>query len=170
MKIVHREHSAYKDPVMDLYIASFPRSSSDKIALSKYLDEFLKAENALLAMDNDQLFGALLYSPIHEDKDLPSLITENFNTQKCVYIAEMMVSENSRGKGIGGELLESFFINIDKNQYSDAFIRVWDQNVVAIGLYKKMGFIPYTEIDQVKNNPNGNGTFLMKKIYLHKKL
>ncbi len=170
MKIVHREHSAYKDPVMDLYIASFPRSSSDKIALSKYLDEFLKEENALFAIDNDQLFGALLYSPIHEDKDLPSLITENFNTQKCVYIAEMMVSENSRGKGIGSQLLESFFINIDKNQYSDAFIRVWDQNEVAIGLYKKMGFIPYTEIDQVKTYPDGNGTFLMKKIYLHKKL
>lgn len=170
MKIVHREHSAYKAEVMDLYIASFPRSSSDKIALSKYLDDFLKVENALLAIDNDQLFGALLYSPIYEDKDLPELISENFNIQKCVYIAEMMVSENSRGKGIGGQLLESFFINIDKNQYTDAFIRVWDQNEVAIGLYKKMGYIPYTQIDQVKTYPDGNGTFLMKKIYLHKKL
>ena len=170
MKIVHSEPSAYKADVMDLYIASFPRSSSDKIALSNYIDDFLNEEHAQLAIDKEHLIGALLYSPLNEDKDLPQLITENFNIPQCVYIAEMMVSEIMRGQGIGGQLLESFFNNIDKNQYSDAFIRVWDQNVVAIGLYKKMGFNPYTEIDQVKNNPDGNGTFLMKKIYLHKKL
>jgi ribosomal protein S18 acetylase RimI-like enzyme len=114
--------------------------------------------------------GALLYSPLKQDKELPELIVQNFKVNQCVYIAEMMVTENSRSKGIGTVLLDSFFSSIDKKKYPDAFIRVWDQNQVAIGLYKKMGFVPYTQIDQVKNKVDGSGTYLMKKIYLHKKL
>jgi diamine N-acetyltransferase len=170
MEIIHQATLKYKDDIIVLYIQSFPRSSSDKIALSKYIDGFLTEENAYLAIENSALKGALLYSPLNQDADLPLVIEQNFNIEKSVYIAEMMVSESSRGKGLGTELLAAFFENIDKTLYSDAFIRVWDQNEIAIGLYKKMGFVPYTQIDQMKNSADGSGTFIMKKIYLHKKL
>jgi len=58
----------------------------------------------------------------------------------------------------------------DAKQYSDAFIRVWDKNTGAIALYEKMGFVPYTTIEQTKQKANGSETFVMQKIYLHKKM
>lgn len=170
MKIIHHATSAYKPNLIDLYKATFPSSITDTLELNNYIDSFLNDENAYLAIDNEVLTGALLYSPLSHDKDLPTLIVENFKSEDCVYVAEMMVNENSRGKGIGTYLLTSFLKTIDKKTYTDAFIRVWDQNQVAIGLYKKLGFRPYTQIDQVKKRVDGTGTYLMKKIYLHKKL
>jgi len=91
-----------------------------------------------------------------------------FEISKCVYIAEMMVAANHKGQGIGSELLGHFFNTIDSSIFTDAFIRVWDQNHIALHLYQKMGFKVITQIDQVKNSPDG--TFIMKKIYLHKKI
>ena len=132
MKIIHHAISAYKPDLIDLYKTSFPSSITDTLELNNYIDSFLNDENAYLAIDNEVLTGALLYSPLSHDKDLPTLIVENFKSEDCVYVAEMMVNENSRGKGIGTYLLTSFLKTIDKKTYTDAFIRVWDQNQVAI--------------------------------------
>ena len=101
---------------------------------------------------------------------LRDFIYENFAIEKCVYVAEMMVAEQARGKGIGRQLLTAFFETPDTKLYSDAFIRVWDKNVGAIALYEKMGFVPYTSIEQTKQKADGSETFVMRKIYLHKKM
>ena len=49
------------------------------------------------------------------------------------------------------------------------FIRVWDKNLPALQLYNKMGFTIVTSMIQIKKNVDGNGTYEMKKLYLHKK-
>jgi len=66
--------------------------------------------------------------------------------------------------------LKIFFETVDKIRYTDAFIRVWDKNATALNLYKKMGFIPISTIEQTKRNADGKGTFVMQKIYLHHKI
>ena len=81
-----------------------------------------------------------------------------------------MVTENARGKGIGKQLLTTLFKNIDVEKYTDVFIRVWDKNTGAVSLYKSVGFSPFTTIEQTKMKVNGKETFMMNKIYLHKKL
>ena len=58
----------------------------------------------------------------------------------------------------------------DKKRYKDAFIRVWDQNKPALSLYRKMGYADIAEIQQTKRKADSEDTFVMNKIYLHKKL
>jgi len=174
MKIVQTNNAEYRNDIILLYIETFSTGLSKQYInteeLNKYFDVIFEKGSVLLALENSQLSGALLTCPLKYDKSLPKEIGENFPVEKCVYVAEIIVTEQSRGKGIGKQLLSNFFAMVDKQHYTDAFIRVWKENVAAIGLYRKMGFEPYTSIQQIKRNVDGNGTFVMDKIYLHKKL
>jgi len=155
---------------MDAFAKGASEQYIDELALESYIEKLLKEGVALVAIENNEVLGALLSCPLAFDEYVTSEITENFAVEKCVYIAEMMVTEQARGKGIGRQLLTTFFEMPDVKQYSDAFIRVWDKNVGAIALYEKMGFVPYTTIEQTKQKANGSETFVMQKIYLHKKM
>jgi ribosomal protein S18 acetylase RimI-like enzyme len=75
-----------------------------------------------------------------------------------------------RGKGIGTQLLNGFFETVDKNRFTDVFIRVWNENKAALTLYQRFGFAEVATIEQMKTKPDGKGSFIMKKIYLHKKI
>ena len=164
----------YKSQLMALYMDAFAKGASeqyiDEAALDIYIEKLLNEGITLVAIENNQVIGALLSCPLAFDEYVTSEITENFALEKCVYIAEMMVTEQARGKGVGRQLLAAFFEMSDTKQYSDAFIRVWDKNTGAIALYEKMGFVPYTTIEQTKQKANGSETFVMQKIYLHKKM
>ena len=155
---------------MDAFAKGASEQYIDELALESYIEKLLNEGVVLVAMENNDVIGALLSFPMVFDEFVTSAITENFALEKCVYIAEMMVTEQARGKGVGRQLLAAFFEMSDTKQYSDAFIRVWDKNVGAIALYEKMGFTPYTTIEQTKQKANGSETFVMQKIYLHKKM
>jgi len=155
---------------MDAFAKGASEQYIDEPALDIYIEKLLNEGITLVAIENNQVIGALLSCPLAFDEYVTSEITENFAVEKCVYVAEMMVAEKARGKGVGRQLLAAFFEMSDTKQYSDAFIRVWDKNVGAIALYEKMGFVPYTTIEQTKQKANGSETFVMQKIYLHKKM
>jgi ribosomal protein S18 acetylase RimI-like enzyme len=171
IKQFSKEHTS---KIIELYIKTFSSGQSeqyiDMTELKLYIDFIQENGHSLLAIENEDIVGALLSCPLVIDKTLPSEISNNFSIEKCIYVAEMMVTESARGKGIGTKLLNEFFSTVDKSLYSDAFIRVWDQNIGAVSLYQKVGFEIITSIEQTKKKTDGNGTFVMKKIYLHKKL
>ena len=164
----------HKSQLIALYIDTFTKGASeqyvDEAALEGYIEELLNEGIALVAVEQEEVLGALLSCPLKFDKDISSDITENFAVEKCVYVAEMMVAEKARGKGIGRQLLTAFFKSPDTKKYSDAFIRVWDKNVGAIALYENMGFAPYSTIEQTKRTADGKEPFVMRKIYLHTKM
>src|SRR5665647_2193586 len=172
MKIIQTRD--YKNQLMALYMDAFAKGTSeqyvDEAALGSYIESLLNEGVVLVAMEDEKILGALLSCSLVFDEYVTSAITENFAVEKCVYVAEMMVAEHARGKGIGRQLLTIFFETPDIKLYSDAFIRVWDKNVGAIALYEKMGFVPYTTIEQTKQKADGGETFVMQKIYLHKKM
>lgn len=174
MNIIQTQNEEYRDEIVALYIEAFFTGPSKQFInmkeLNEYIDGFFWDGNILLALEKNRVIGALLYCPLQKDALQPKLIHKNFNVESCVYIAEMMVSELARGQGVGTQLLKYFFETVDKNRYKDAFIRVWDKNTTALNLYKKMGFIPISTIEQTKRNADGNGTFVMQKTYLHYKL
>lgn len=174
MKIIKTQDSGYQDEITELYIEAFATGSSnqhiDRVELDSYIKTILEKGYALLAIENGQVMGAILCHPLLLDKLLPEQIRQNFSIEKCVYVAEMMVGALTRGRGIGNQLMVRFFETVDKSRYSDAFIRVWDQNIPALNLYRKMEFEPITTIEQTKKKADGTGTFVMNKIYLHKKL
>lgn len=174
MQIVHTKQLKYKKSIIELYLEAFAMGDSEQYidieSLNIYIERILKHGIVLLAIENKKAIGALLACPLSFDNYVTSTITKNFDIDKCVYVAEMMVTESARGKGIGKELLNAFFENKQTKHYFDAFIRVWDKNTGAISLYLKMGFEPYTTVEQTKLKANGSETFVMQKIYLHKKI
>lgn len=174
MKITQTNSSEYKADIINLYIEAFSTGKSeqfiDKEELNEYIDSILKNGYVLLATENNQPIGAALICPLTLDNALPKEISDRFNAEKCLYIAEMMVTTSARGKGIGQRLMEAFDETADKTCYSDTFIRVWTENMPAVRLYIKMGFETIACIEQTKKTADGGRTFVMQKIYLHKKL
>jgi len=174
MQIIKTNNSKYHKEISELYIEAFSTGLSqqhiDINKLNVYLEDIFKEGFTVLSIENVKVTGAILCCPLKMDSDLPDEINKNFKVEKCVYVTEMMVTTSARGMGIGTKLLNEFFQTVDKVKYTDAFIRVWDENVGAISLYQKVGFKQITSIEQIKKKADGNGTFVMKKIYLHKKL
>lgn len=160
--------------IEQLYLDAFTKGASaqfvDGVELRNYITEVLQIGVAILSTENSTVNACLLYTPLTFDMYCPPQITSKFNLNQSVYIAEIMVSEASRGKGVGRMLIEKFLETIKNQHYTDAFIRVWDENITAINLYQKMGFTPITEIKQLKKSVDGKTDFDMCKIYLHKNL
>lgn len=174
MEIIKTNNSNYKNEIIALYVETFSNGQSQQYIdieeLNQYIDLILKDGYALLAIENEGITGAALLCPLGFDKLLPVQISGNFDLEKCLYVAEMMVDEKVRGKGIGKKLIAELFRTVDKSHFSDVFIRVWKENIPALNLYRKVGFNPVTIMEQTKTKANGSGTFVMQKIYLHKKL
>ncbi len=164
----------YIPAIHRLYIESYSKGTSaqyvDSKELYNYLTEIFQSGSALLFVENDVLKACLLFTPLAFDKHCPESIISDFQLEKCVYIAEVMVSEPYRGQGLGKMLINEFFDIVDKQKFKDVFLRVWEENVPALKLYEKMGFKICASIEQSKKAPDGISDFVMKKLYLHKAL
>ncbi len=160
--------------IRQLYIECYSKGTSaqfiDTDELNIYLKEILQFGTALLISDDNMLKACLIYTPLSFDKLCPDTVVSDFQPEKCVYIAEVMVAEQHRAKGLGKRLLVDFFDSVDKNKYKDVFLRVLDENIPALNLYQKMGFERCASIRQKKKSPDGKSDFYMTKIYLHKNL
>lgn len=173
MQLIFSTNSEYRDEIIALYLETFTTGFSQQYIqpdeLEKYINRMLQTGYALLEFDNRSLIAALLCCPLREDALFPNDLWTQYAVEKSIYIAELMVSEQMRGKGIGTQLLNGFFETVDKNHFTDVFIRVWNENKAALALYQRLGFTEVVTIEQMKTKPDGKGTFVMKKIYLHKK-
>jgi ribosomal protein S18 acetylase RimI-like enzyme len=168
------DYKKYESALVSLYIEAFSAGKSFQYHNPKETSDYLQSIFALgygiMAFSDETLCGAILLTSLISDKLVPETISDKFNLNKSVYVAEMMVGKNWQGKGIGKQLLQEFLNGADKNKYTDSFIRVWIENEAAIGLYKKMGFKPCASIVQPKLLADKSRMFNFEKIYLHQKL
>lgn len=160
--------------LFQLYLNCFSKGLSaqyiDPENLKIYLHQFLNTKTSLLLIDNSKIAAAILCSPLKTVENLTKKILDQPFFEKSLYIAELMVREDSRGKGLGKVLINKA-INVAKNEkYTDIYIRVWDENEPALQLYKKAGFIEVDEMFQTKLKPDTKEEFVMRKVYLHLKL
>jgi len=170
--VVQTNQPEFIPAIAGLYTEAYTQGISaqyiDSEELKTYLIEILKTGTAILQFENNILTACLLYTPLSFDKLCPEKIKSEFEPDKCLYIAEVMVSLSYRGMGLGKKLLTEFFKNADTVNYNHVFLRVWENNLPALTLYSKSGFERVTTIDQLKKMPDGKTDFVMKKIYLHK--
>lgn len=169
-----KNYQNYKDQLLQLYLDCFSTGLSaqslDPQVIGQYLDSLIASGYGIVVLEEDKVFGALLATPLSFDELIPDKIRQNFLVEDCVYIAEMMVTENARGKGLGKQMLLEFIQTVDKKRFKHAFIRVWIENIPAISLYRSMGYQDYAYIDQNKTNSETNKTFVMYKVYLYRNL
>jgi len=169
-----KNYPDYKDQLLQLYLDSFSTGLSaqslDPKAIGQYLDSLFVEGYGIGLIEDKEMFGALLITPLSFDELIPDKIRQNFLIEDCVYIAEMMVTENARGKGLGKKMLLEFIKTVDKKRFKHAFIRVWIENIPAISLYRSMGYQDYAYIDQKKTNPKTKETFVMHKVYLYRNI
>lgn len=162
------------EDLIQLYTDCFSKGLSeqhiDLDALKLYLRTFIDDGKIISIFNQDTLTGALLAIPISFDADFPADLKAKLEGKNVWYIAEMMIEEKLRGHGWGRKLLNEFISDAKQFNITDVFIRVWDQNIAALTLYRKIGFVDVAEIEQTKTKTDLSGTFLMKKIYLHKRL
>lgn len=174
IKLKETNSDSYTNEIIKLYTNCFSKGISqqhiDQTELQQYIAFILKNGSTLIATENEMMAGALLSFPLSFEVEIPDIIKSEFEINKSVYIAELMVNEEYRGQGIGRNLINSFLNTLDKSLYSDVFIRVWELNLPALELYKKLGFSAVATLTQTKRKTGDNGTFEMKKLYLHKKI
>jgi ribosomal protein S18 acetylase RimI-like enzyme len=167
-------YQSYREQLLQLYLDSFSTGLSAQYlnpdAVGQYLDSLFTEGYGIVIVEGNVVIGVLMATPLKIDALIPDKIRQNFLVEDCVYIAEMMVTENARGKGLGKKLLQEFIQTVDKQWFKHAFIRVWVDNIPAISLYRRMGYQDYAYIDQIKTNPDTNETFVMHKVYLYKNL
>ena len=167
-----KDFLTYKEKLIKLYLKAFTHGK-----FTQYISEneaendwkkYFEVGEIYVALHDENLLGALVAYPLKQDENLPEQTV--FGVDNSVYIAELMTDTAFQGKGIGTKLMNYFSENIDKNKYNEVVIRVWDENIPALSLYKKLGFQESgISILQTKFRTE-NESFTMKKIYLKKKI
>ena len=164
----------YKNELIDLYTLSFTEGKHAQYippeAIEASLDDIMRIGFGFMTFHKDKLIGAILCLSLKNDPDFSFDSHKEIDPEKTLYIADLMVNQDFRGKGVAQGLLEHLFAQSQPKPYVDAVIRVWDQNVPAVSLYKKLGFEEIDTIFQTKLHIESREPFEMKKIYLHKKI
>jgi len=160
----------FRSKILDLYLHAFTTGDYaqyiDPQKAESILDEMVRRGTGIMAFVVDRLAGVALALPLQHDKEFPAGEVPVIPVDTSLYIAEVMVHADLRGRGIASMLINDLLTRAE-GSYTDAVIRVWEKNAPALSLYGKLGFHPVATISQTKLNVSGE-TFDMQKIYLHK--
>jgi ribosomal protein S18 acetylase RimI-like enzyme len=175
MELSAANYKPYLNEISELYMRCFGLGKSAQyleISTVKNYFEYLFLNDAkALVIENESCIVALiLFCPFALDTEAPETLKVRFCAEKSLYIAELMVDEEQRGKGQAKILIQQVIEYCSVKRYTDALIRVWSENMIAVKLYKKVGFDEIATITQQKIKANQQGLFEMTKIYLWKKI
>lgn len=109
------------------------------------LNEYLKNNNYIILVSKKNYVEGFM------------IIYKNID---CYELEMIIVSENSRGKGIASNLIEYFIKNYCKKN-DEIFLEVSCDNKIAIKLYEKFDF---KIINVRKKYYNNSDAFVMKKV------
>ena len=164
----------HRGKLIHLYKLSFTEGQHAQYitpeAIETSLDDIMRVGFGFMSFKKDVLVGAVLCLSLKNDPDFRFDEHKDLDPAKTIYIADLMVDEHFRGQGIAQGLLEHLFEMSQAKPYYNVVIRVWDENIPAVSLYKKLGFEEITTILQTKLSKETKKPFEMKKIYMHRKL
>ena len=160
-----------KSELESLYLDTFTRGISAQVIspteAETYLKNLFSQGYGIFGFSNGKLVAALIMTPLNHDKECPQIIKQNFKESESEYIAEVLVDENYRGRGLGKALMNAIETYLDKTT-RHVFLRVWDKNEAAVRLYENSGFVTCGHLEQEKTRPNSHEKFLMHKHYMVK--
>lgn len=162
----------FRDRILKLYLHAFTTGEYaqqiDSQSAERTLDELVRLGTGVMAFTGDKLTGVVLALPLLHDKEFPMDEAPGISMDATIFIAEVMVHAEMRGRGIATEMIR-WLLTQAEAEYRGVAIRVWERNQPALSLYDKLGFEPVATISQSKLGISGV-MFEMKKIYLYKSL
>ena len=165
-------YPTFRSQIFHLYLHAFTTGEQaqyiDPQQAEIRLNELVQRGMGIMAFAGDRLAGVVLGMPMRQDKDFPASEVPNLPIDTTLYIAELVVHADLRGRGIAAAMMNEM-LSRAAEVHTDVVIRVWDENKPALSLYNKLGFHPVATITQTKKHVSGE-SFEMKKIYLHKHL
>lgn len=170
-KIDNQNYLEHREELVGLYLKVFTSGfSAQHISDSearKFIDNLFVNGYGICGFEEDKLVAALLSTPPSFDQLSPKPFKDKYNDYNAEYVAEVLVDERHRGKGIGKKLMQIFESQI-KKETKHILLRVWDKNKAAVGLYTQSGYLPCGNITQTKLKPISKEPFEMNKIYMTK--
>lgn len=128
-KLLFQVHKVHSDVRPDLF----------KTGAKKYTDEevsaILKNENTpvFVAEEKGQVLGYAFC--IHQEM----VGKKSMQEIKTLYIDDLCVDEEARGKHVGTALYEHVLQFAKENGYYNVTLNVWADNKKAVGFYEKLG-------------------------------
>ena len=128
-KLLLEVHKVHSDARPDLF----------KVGARKYTDEQLKEiitndKTPVFVADDDGIVVGYAFC-IHKQ-----FINDNNMTDiKTLYIDDLCVDENCRGKHVGTKLYEYVLNYAKENNYYNVTLNVWAANTNALAFYQKIG-------------------------------
>ena len=108
---------------------------SEDFFTEETFDKLLAECNVLVAEENSEIIGAVSYSIM----DMKASIIHPF---KSLWISDLVIDENNRGKGIGTLLMEKVKETAKENNVDRIQLNVSSYNTDAVKLYEKLCFTP----------------------------
>ena len=118
-----------------------------KAGHEKYTDEELRDIISKKSMDvfvyegDDGRIIGHAFCVFEETKNV-----NNMNDRKCLYIDDICIDENERGKGIATALYQHVKDFAKENNCQAITLNVWEGNDSAVKFYKEMGLVPLKTI------------------------
>lgn len=170
----------FRDEIIELYYHAFTTGELGqhltRSSVEETMDEIMKFGHGVILFIDNNLAGMLVATPLSKHHDYSFNNASEIEEDKSIYINELMVHSEYRGRGFARKMLENFLSSISNTasnsvsaKYLFSVIRVWDKNIPALSLYRKFGFEPIAHITQTKLDTSGH-EFQMNKIYLYKRL
>ncbi|MBK2356312.1 GNAT family N-acetyltransferase [Francisella hispaniensis] len=118
---------------------------SDKISKKQFTYNIDRQKYFFVAKIQDSLAGYILC----------------FEYKKTIRVYSLAVSKSHQGQGIGKKLLEYILNNTDKN----ISLEVNTNNLIAISLYQKLGFVTNKQINNYYENGDSAYKMLLRRKY-----
>lgn len=171
IKVTKTNYQDQSLKLRDLYLDTFTKGLSAQHIETEdaevYLEQLFEGGYAILGFSGKQLVAALIVSPPSFDQERPAHLKDNYSDAETLYIAEVLVDEKFRGRGLGKGLFEEFEATLNPD-ITHVLLRVWSKNEIAVQLYKNSGFNECGSIFQEKLKPISKEPFEMEKIYMLK--
>ncbi|MBZ9652824.1 GNAT family N-acetyltransferase [Psychroflexus montanilacus] len=171
IKVTKTNYQDQSLKLRDLYLDTFTKGLSAQHIESEdaevYLQQLFERGYAILGFSEKQLVAALIATPPSFDQERPDHLKDNYSDAETLYIAEVLVDKEFRGRGLGKGLFEEFEATLNPD-ITHVLLRVWSKNEIAVQLYKNSGFNECGSIFQEKLKPISKEPFEMEKIYMLK--
>jgi L-amino acid N-acyltransferase YncA len=109
---------------------------------------------ALLAMDGDQLLGAITYC---STQDFARYQSAERRDAEHGYVCEVVVRRDQTGRGLGVQLLEQAVQALRSEGLQEIYIDRHEENAASAGMMRRAGFMELETFAEPERRPNGSG-------------